>query len=436
MFRIVATVLFLSALLTASPAAAQSPLDKTIGPDEWGEITATAIEPALIGKLARAAGVPMGIEAAPGAARKTRAQKLTGLTLRAALEAMAAIDPRYEWREMNGVIVLRTPDAWNSSTDPLELPIQALLLSNVRARNALSVIAAFLGAPQSRDVQFDDAKRFSLQLDSGTVLDLLNATVRAHGELAWSFEPAPNDRNFPFLVSVIGGATGFGCGVPGRTPQSPVNLARYLDPAALAPGGSMSVVDRVVGIGPNELPLVVNGPSPWAVDHLADATRVPMGLEFLGPGKPPPSMGISATGRRLRDVLDAMVAVDPRYEWREMDGVVVIRPAAAWNDAANLLFRMVAPIRMIDVPAQQAIQRLAREVGYQHPLGDAFGGNRVTLDLPQGTVLDLANAIVRTHGELTWTLDAEPPLDGARAGYRYTFMFSVMGGGGSGFGAR
>jgi hypothetical protein len=60
----------------------------------------------------------------------------------------------------------------------------------------------------------------------------------------------------------------------------------------------------------------------------------------------------------------------------------------------------------------------------------------MSLDLPQGTVLDLANAIVRAHGELTWALAPEPPLDGARVGYKYTFTFTAMGGSGIGFGAR
>jgi hypothetical protein len=51
-------------------------------------------------------------------------------------------------------------------------------------------------------------------------------------------------------------------------------------------------------------------------------------------------------------------------------------------------------------------------------------------------VLDLANAIVRAHGELTWTLEPAPPLDRAAVEYRYTLTCGVMGGTGVGFGAR
>jgi hypothetical protein len=238
------------------------------------------------------------------------------------------------------------------------------------------------------------------------------------------------------VVSIYSGASGNGCGVPGRPPFAPVNVARYVDPPALAVGGSSAVLDRIVGIGPNELPLVVNGPSPWAVHQLANATRIPMGIEFLAPGNRPLTAEIPASGRPLRDVLDAMIAVNPQYEWREMDGVVVIRPVAAWNDSQSLLFRIVPPVRMIEATLQEAVQRLAREVGYPHAVGEIAAGRRLSLDLPQGSVLDLVNAIVRTHGELTWTLEPEPPLDGARAGFRYTLVIGVMGGPGLGFGVR
>jgi len=441
--KTVLALLSLQAVL-AGPAAAQTPLEKTIGPDELGApILITRLEPAVIGKIAKAAGAPMGLELAAGDASRFTTKtpkKLSGLSIRAALDIIASIDPRYEWREMSGVIVLRTPRAWSGVNHPLALPIQPVALRDIRARNALSVAAAFLGAPQYAGTQLSDNKRFSMDLSGGTVLDLLNATVSAHGELAWSFQTQRVDGAsilFPYMVTIYAGATGNGCGVPGQAPLSPVNVARYVDPPALAIGGSNAVLDRIVGIGPNELPLILHGPSQSGVLDLANATRVPMGIEFLrpGPGRHSTPPDIAATGRTLREVLDAMVAVDPRYEWREMNGVIVIRPAAAWNDAQSLLFRVVEPIHLIDVAPNEALQRIAREVGYPHPIS-GISGKPLSLDLAQGTVLDLANAIARAHGELTWALSDEPPLDGAAVGYTSTLTFSVMGGIGFGFGAR
>ena len=81
----------LSGLLTltaAGPAAAQLAPDRRVGPDEFGApIVVTAIDPRLIGKFARAAGVPMGIEVAPGRPRRTKPATLTGLTVREAFDA-------------------------------------------------------------------------------------------------------------------------------------------------------------------------------------------------------------------------------------------------------------------------------------------------------------------------------------------------------------
>src|SRR3954447_444740 len=82
------------------------------------------------------------------------------------------------------------PDAWNSPTDPLHAPVPPVVLPNIRARNALSLILAFLGGPQDHDNRMDDTKSFSLNLPAGSVLDLLNGTVRAHGAIAWAFDPS------------------------------------------------------------------------------------------------------------------------------------------------------------------------------------------------------------------------------------------------------
>ncbi len=418
--------------VTAVPAVVAQPgSDQRVGRDAYGNpIVVTAIEPRLIGVFARAAGVPMGIEVAPGAPRKTAPTTLTGLTIREALDAMAAADRRYEWRELNGVMVLRSRAAWERGDHPLHAPVPPVLLPDIRGRNALSLIAALLGAPQYKDAAFGDTKRFSLRVDGGTVLDVLNATVSAHGGLAWVF--AKNltvDAMFPFTVTLLSGGTGTGCGVPGHPPEQPVDVSRYADAQLLSVGGSAAVLERIVGNGPNERALVVYGPSVW---DLANATKVPMGIEVLGSGRLPLRAEIPATGRTLRDVLNAMVAIDPRYEWREMDGVIVIRPTASWNDPGSLFFRIVPEVQMHDASPQEAIERLARELGNSGPLGSIPNGKPLSIDAPRGTVLDLLNAIVRAHGELFWSLEPAKPAAAARSGYPYTLVFGVMGGGGLG----
>lgn len=94
-------------IVTVPIVEAQPALDRQIGPDTSGHpIVVTHIQARLVGALARAAGVPMGIELAPGTPRKVSPRRLTGLTVREADDVLAAVDPRYEWREMDGVIVI------------------------------------------------------------------------------------------------------------------------------------------------------------------------------------------------------------------------------------------------------------------------------------------------------------------------------------------
>jgi hypothetical protein len=151
--------LVLSTILAVPAAVAQPSLNQRIGPNEFGApIIVTTIDPQLIGAVSRAAGVPMGIEVASGAAVRADPKTLTGLTIRAALDVISAVDSRYEWREMNDVIVLRTLDAWNRPDHPLHERVQPLLLHDIRGRNALYLIAALLGAPQYQDVWFGETK--------------------------------------------------------------------------------------------------------------------------------------------------------------------------------------------------------------------------------------------------------------------------------------
>jgi hypothetical protein len=42
-------------------------------------------------------------------------------------------------------------------------------------------------------------------------------------------------------------------------------------------------------------------------------------------------------------VLHGFVAADPRYAWRRLNGVFVVRPESTWNDGEHFLNRAVAP---------------------------------------------------------------------------------------------
>ena len=119
-----------------------------------------------------------------------------------------------------------------------------------------------------------------------------------------------------------------------------------------------------------------------------------------------------------------------------MDGVVVVRPAAAWSDPGSVLFKQVPAVHLVDVAPRQAVERLARELGGTRALEPFPHGRTMSLDQPQGPVLDLVNAIVRAHGEMTWALAPRTGPDATEEGYRYTLTLEVMGGSGVGFPVR
>jgi hypothetical protein len=113
-------------------------------------------------------------------------------------------------------------------------------------------------------------------------------------------------------------------------------------------------------------------------------------------------------GVTLRQALDAAVAVDHRYEWREMDGVVVVRPRSAWRDPEHPLLRPVTATQL-------------NEAG-------------MSRDLEGATVFDVINTAVRAHGPSQWSLRSEVGtvfLDRGRAVTVSRPMLSLSGPAGS-----
>jgi len=272
--------------------------------------------------------------------------RLTGLTLRDALDTLAR-EAGYEWREMDGVIVLRPRRAWVALSHPLDIEVEPVRLEEAIAQQALALACAVLGASDSP--QMPERRRFSFTFPGGRLIDFLNAVAREHGSLAWSFARTPqNGPGFPFTLSLSSGTSGVGCGVPGLKPAAPVDLQRVLARKAVPAGPTENVLDRLVGLGVHDQPLRLHGIHESGLRDLATAARVPMGVEKVE-GRPLIySEGFVATGAPLRLVLDALVTIDPRYEWRLLDGVVVFRPLAAWDDPENPLAVRAGATRLLD----------------------------------------------------------------------------------------
>jgi hypothetical protein len=174
-----------------------------------------ASELGLLSRIARVAGVPFGFEAddvdpRPPTGMAVEPHEVPGDTLRAALDAFVTLDPRYEWRDTNGVFVMRTRGAWNSTRDVLNQKVR-----DVDWRD-LDVIAAFnrvarLLYPASPHEAFEGLsarhdRPFSVHVSEGTLIDVLDAAVRADGELGWavSYGTAPTPTRFALTLGHYG----------------------------------------------------------------------------------------------------------------------------------------------------------------------------------------------------------------------------------------
>lgn len=426
--RLLALALVGACHIAAAPASAQVPLDRAVPKGASGQpLAMSGMWPQLVGSLARATGVPMGVEyVAPGVLPAAESLTLSGLTLREALDTMARVGGVH-WREMDGVIVIRTEAAWLADAHPLELPVPSLRLDDAVAQQALAVACAMLGAADSPVTP--ERHRFSLSFPGGRLIDFLNSAVREHGSLSWGFARTP-DMPDPWRVSVTlsSGSSGVGCGAPGVTPDA-VDLAAFIGKRTVAKLPADDVLARPVGPNVHGGPLSLNGTFAAAVRDLATAARVPIGLEVV-PG--PPLIfkeGFAATGSPLHLVLDALVTVDPRYEWRLIDGVVVIRPQTAWADPASPLAARVDSVRLLDEPMGKLVQLAQRAVGAPTPSADFPDNRLVWVDLPPGTALDLLCAVVRAYGDLVWVFEELEPAEKKQSGLAHRMWLYAQAGG-------
>jgi len=122
------------------------------------------------------------------------AKRLTGLTLRAALDAIVSEMPGFSWRMVDSVVVIRPQSAWDDPRDLLNGPMGAFTVTGGSMEDALHTLLS-ASVPSLRDEhpqnhghvnhQSGVDNSVSVSFSGGSVLDALNAVVRAHGDLQW-----------------------------------------------------------------------------------------------------------------------------------------------------------------------------------------------------------------------------------------------------------
>ena len=201
--------------------------------------------------------------------------------------------------------------------------------------------------------------------------------------------------------------------------------------AALLLGAHANAADVTSRILEGEVYYLVSLPPcevPSAVMRIAKAAQIPAGIEKLPddcpaswrPTASAPEHGkVSLTGKRVGEALDALVAADPRYAWIESDGVIVMRPVAAWANGRHFLHRTLRSFTVVEQHAGIALQ-LWRQAVWEDPTPPAtvFGpvrsaeANRpITVTIArESSAISALEQIARAHGRLLWEVTYSEPF--------------------------
>src|SRR5262249_55029904 len=134
----------------------------------------------------------------------------------------------------------------------------------------------------------------------------------------------------------------------------------------------------------------------------------------------------SLRGLRVGEALDVLIALHPGYEWRSANGIVHVRPQAAFADPDHFLNQIAAPLELSDALPLHATFEVHRvfipDCVINHPIytddRDKFLESEepamrqpLTLSFGGGRVIDLLDAIIKAHGSLYWNVTYEVPRE-------------------------
>jgi hypothetical protein len=434
--RALALAVVMVAVGTAASAAqdlAVSPLDRVLPVPSAVSLGGQGTLSMMLIRALELVSVPAGVEEV-GATTVARVPvrrgrqpgplvNIGGLTVGAALDKIVRADPRYAWKLLDGVVVLRPVEAWNDPQHPLLRRVPAVELVDVRAWEALDAVREAVGHVSMSEPSFPAEREFSVTFGGGALIDLLNAVAAAHGEMGWALQSS-GSYTAPATSYVVRPAL-FAWTTSGHGSE--------LENALLEPETAVPHVVRKQGAVLTQAPRGLDVPVPrhtmvWRVRdlvRLAEFVGVPFGFEeadalvervsqpfrrsrdgqgSVGRNVPRESIG-SVDGLTFREVLAAVVAADPRYDWRDMDGVTVLRPVSSWARADHPLDAAVAPVSLHNARVSQGLDALISAVSHTSSTSGTYGDeSRFSVDFHGGTLLELANAIVRGHGRLTWSI--------------------------------
>jgi hypothetical protein len=163
-----------------------------------------------------------------------------------------------------------------------------------------------------------------------------------------------------------------------------------------------------------------------AIDELGRKTHVLVGFEstpdcWLGASlvRSPSSTGTGGdsedlTGLSPRQAFDRLITLMPAYSWKEMDGVVVVRPKAAWDDPKDPLNFAAKSFETTNEPLDDVLHIVLRAALVFHPHEDVRKSNpvvdrAVSVAFPGGTLLEAVNAMARARQDANWQIGYSTP---------------------------
>ena len=167
-----------------------------------------------------------------------------------------------------------------------------------------------------------------------------------------------------------------------------------------------------------------SGSTPTASTILADTlwriaveSGVPIGLESVDQPMKPANRIDSVpafSGGNPTESLNAALSMDRRYEWRFIDDMVVVRPKTGWTDSDDPLNLHVQNLEIASATVGSVLYGLQRLIYSNRLELRQSSGDRVSLNVPSGSVLHVLNQLTKTADGVMWLADyrrgSQPPL--------------------------
>ena len=220
--------LLVALLFVAAPATAQAPVtDRIIEQDvrvRLPLLPCTVPQAAI--RIAESLPVPLGLELVPEPCGETGKKPperegevvLTGMSVSRAFDRLVELDERYVWSEVDGVLIVRPGVTWFDRDHFLNRRIPSFRVKEGRIYAAMNEVHSALRGARGPADELGPARtpqsdrRFSVSLGTTTVVDALNAVVRAHGMLRWIVEYCKPQARFEYAMLRLNTFDGDGVG--------------------------------------------------------------------------------------------------------------------------------------------------------------------------------------------------------------------------------